>query len=58
MSDNATNILEEQISDDLLNGSLSKFFAMLDEREQYDDYNKLLEIFCSTVETLVEERSL
>jgi hypothetical protein len=57
MSDNANLILQEQVSDELLNMSLSKFFALLDEREHNGDYDRLCLIFSEIVDTIVEERS-
>lgn len=57
MSDNANLILQEQVSDELLNMSLSKFFALLDEYEFSGDYDRLCIILGEVVDAIVEERS-
>lgn len=58
MSDNATMILQEQVSDELLNMPLSKFFALLDEYEFSGDYDRMCVILSEVVDVIVEERSM
>lgn len=57
MSDDATMILQEQVSDELLKMSLSEFFALLDEYEFNGDYDRMCVILSEVVDVLVEERS-
>jgi hypothetical protein len=57
MSDNATMILQEQVSDELLKMPLSKFFELLDEYEFSGDYDRMCVILGEVVDVIVEERS-
>lgn len=58
MSDNATEILMEQVSDEILEMTVSDFFAMLDEYEFSGNYDRMCTILGEVVDAIVEERSL
>lgn len=57
MSDYATVILTEQVSDELLDMKLSDFFALLDEYEFNGNYDRMCTILAEVVDVIVEERS-
>ena len=57
MSDNATMILTEQVSDELLDMKLSDFFALLYEYDFNGNYERLSTLLDAVVDIIVEERS-
>lgn len=57
MSDNATVILIEQVSDELLDMKLSDFFALLDEYDFNGNYDRMCTLLGELVDVIVEERS-
>lgn len=57
MSDTATIILTEQVSDELLDMKLSDFFALLDEYEFNGNYDRMCNILSEVVDVIVEHRS-
>jgi hypothetical protein len=57
MSDDATTMLREQVSGELLNMTLGDFFELLDEYEFNGDYDRMCVILNEVVDVLVEERS-
>jgi hypothetical protein len=59
MSDDATTMLREQVSGELLNMTLGDFFELLDEYELNGvaHYDRMCVILNEVVDVLVEERS-
>lgn len=58
MSDAATEILMEQVSDEILKMSVSDFFALLDEYGFDGSYDRMCDILSDVVDAIVEDRSL
>ena len=58
MSDAATEILTEQVSDEILKMSVSDFFALLDEYYFNGNYDRMCIILTELVDAIVEDRSL
>lgn len=58
MSDAATEILTEQVSDEILKMSVSDFFDLLDEYDFNGNYDRMCIILDAVVDMIVEERSL